>query len=177
MTMKKCPHCGKRLRDEIVKCFFCGEMVEQASQPQQRKKYWDIITILVIITICGIAFINSKNKHNEKEVGYIGANVQKENVTGQALEKNNKYFGNYDNKARVNEMEQRRINMQQQQEQVHNKMEERRNEMEQQHQQQLVDMEIKQYEREKQQNEINESNRKGVYQRNRLIFFESVTSR
>lgn len=187
MAMKNCPQCGKLLRDEKVKCSYCGEMVEHISQPQRGKQHWDIIAILVIITICVIAFLNSKNKHDEKEVSYIGENAQKENVTGQASEKNITYSGNYDNKARVNDTEQRRINMQQhekiinnmrqQQIQVQNQMEQRQKDMEQQRKQQLVDNEIKQYEREQQQNKINESNGKKIYQRNRIIYFESVTSK
>lgn len=168
--MKRCPHCAKQIRDETVKCRYCNELIDPISQPQQKiegiwNKYGYIIAILIIIVVTGMTFINSKNKHDKKEVGYIGVNAEKKDAADQALEQNNKDLGNDDSQREMNEIRQqqtedaitRQREMQQQREQ-------QRNEMEQQREQQRVEKEIQQYEKEQQQqDEIDRLNGKPKY--------------
>ena len=103
--MKRCPRCDKQIRDETVKCRYCNELIDPVYQPQQKieriwNKYGYIITILIIIVVTGMTFINSKNKHDKKEVGYVDVNTEKKGAAEQA---NNKDLGNDDSQREVNE--------------------------------------------------------------------------
>jgi hypothetical protein len=158
--MKRCPRCDKQIRDETVKCRYCNELIDPVSQPQQKiegiwNKYGYIVAILIIVVVTGMTFINSKTKHDKKEVGYIDVNKEKKDVAEQALEPNNQDLGNDNSQREVNEIRQqqteeaitRQREMQQQREQ-------QRVEMQQQREQQRVEMEIQQYEKEQQRAEM-----------------------
>jgi zinc-ribbon domain len=180
--VKRCFYCGKQLRDESVTCFYCGRSLEHVSQHQQvGKKSYIVIAALAVIVACGIMLIN---KYKGEEAGNIGANaqnaqnVQKENTVVQAP---GAIGSNPESKARAEAMQQRSNELQQQHQQIIANMREQqqqaRDEMEERQKQQKIDMEIKQYEMQQRQNEINESNKSKVYQRSRLIYFETVTSK
>ncbi len=62
--MKTCLHCGKQLRDETTKCFFCGQMADEL--PQQKKgfeiskKNSDIALLIIVLIICLVIYILKK---------------------------------------------------------------------------------------------------------------------
>lgn len=191
--MKRCFYCGKQLRDESVTCVYCGRSLEHVSQDQQveKKSYTVIAALVVIVAIaaCGMMLINhykGENAGNKSEqAGNIGANVQNVQTENAVPVQAQGTSGiNPEGESKAEEIQRRFKEAQQQhqqmmataqehQQQVHNNFEE----MEQHRKQQQVDMEINQYEAQKRQNEINEANRARVYQRTRVIYFETVRSR
>jgi preprotein translocase subunit SecF len=162
--MKRCPYCAKQLRDDALQCSFCNKLLDQASEPQHNlgeiwKKNREIIAILVIIVVCGIAFINSNNKHDKKVVSNRSANAEKENTAKQSSEQNKEDLDNYGNQARVNEIRQQEaeniiIQRREEQQQREQQRIEIAQHQEQQREQQQVERELQQYEREKQQDEM-----------------------
>ena len=193
--MKRCFYCGKQLRDESVTCFYCGRSLEHVSQDKQveKKSYTVIIAALVIIAAivaCGMMLINyykgEDAGNKSKQTANIGANVQNiQKSNAEVVQAPGTIGNNPEGKARAEEIQRRAkeaqqrhlqimANVQEQQQQARNNFEE----MEQQQKQRQIDMEINQYEAEQRQNEINEANRsRRVYQRTRVIYFETVRSK
>jgi len=62
--MKVCLHCGKQLRDDTKKCFFCGEMADELPQQKQSLEKWkknkDIIILIAVILGCIIIYLMKK---------------------------------------------------------------------------------------------------------------------
>ncbi len=62
--MKICLHCGKQLRDDTKKCFFCGEMADELPQPKKSAEKWrknkDIIILIIVIIACIIIYLLKK---------------------------------------------------------------------------------------------------------------------
>jgi uncharacterized membrane protein YvbJ len=63
--MKTCLHCGKQLRDDTVKCFFCGEMADELPQSKQNgpggwEKNKDIVVLIIILIICIALYLIKK---------------------------------------------------------------------------------------------------------------------
>ena len=62
--MKTCLHCGKQLRDETTKCFFCGQMADEL--PQQKKgfemskKNRDIALLIIVLIMYLASYILTK---------------------------------------------------------------------------------------------------------------------
>ena len=146
--MKRCPHCGKQVRDEIVKCFYCNKLVDQLSQPQEESggiwgKNKDIIILLIIVVGCGIAFIKSNIKNEKKEVGYITANAEKGSPVDKSSEKNKEDLDNHEKQGTVSEVRQPQAESETVQKMEQEKQREKqRIELEQQRKQELVSREI-----------------------------------
>lgn len=183
--MKRCFYCGKQLREESVTCFYCGRSLEHVSQDQQvEKKSYTVIAALVVIAAIAACGMMLMNRYKGEEAGNIGANiqnVQKENVT--PVQAQGPIGNNPEGKSKAEEMQQRAKEAQQQHQQMMANMQEHQQqarnnfeEMEEQRKQRQIDMEIKQYEAQQRQNEINEANRARVYQRHRLIIYDTVRS-
>jgi len=62
--MKICLHCGKQLRDDTQKCFFCGEMADELPQLKKSSEKWkknkDIIILIIVIITCIIIYLLKK---------------------------------------------------------------------------------------------------------------------
>jgi hypothetical protein len=184
--VKRCFYCGKQLRDESVTCFYCGRSLENVSQDQQvEKKSHIVIAALVVIAAiaaCGMMLINH---YKGEEAANTGANVQNiQKANAEVVQAPGTIDNNPERKAKAEEMQRRFKEAQQQHQQImanaqEHQQQARNNfeEMEQQQKQRQIDMEINQYEAQQRQNEINEANRSRVYQRTRVIYFETVRSK
>ena len=59
--MKTCLHCGKQLRDETTKCFFCGQIADelqsQTNAFDMSNKHRAIALLIIVILICRVFYL------------------------------------------------------------------------------------------------------------------------
>lgn len=87
MALIKCKECGKDISDTAKICINCGAKTEKAKLVNKKIKLYGIISIIIILIVCGIILIYNNNdvvKSKNKAISLL-QKYKKDEITTEKL--------------------------------------------------------------------------------------------